>query len=32
MTGRVARFFVFKPKKTVWVNFGDPWIRKSLPI
>jgi hypothetical protein len=23
---RVARWFVFKPKIPIWVNFGEPWI------
>jgi hypothetical protein len=24
--GRVARWFVFKPKIPLWVNFGGPYI------
>jgi hypothetical protein len=24
-TARVARWFVFKPKIPIWVNFGSPW-------
>jgi hypothetical protein len=23
---RVARWFIFKPKIPIWVNFGGPWI------
>jgi hypothetical protein len=25
-TGRVARWFVFKPKIPIWINFGGPYI------
>jgi hypothetical protein len=25
---RVARWFVFKPKIPIWVNFGGPWRGK----
>jgi hypothetical protein len=25
---RVARWFVFKPEISIWVNFGGPWNRK----
>jgi hypothetical protein len=27
---RVARWFVFKPKIPIWVNFGGPWNGKML--
>jgi hypothetical protein len=26
MESRVARWFVFKPKIPLWVNFGGPYI------
>jgi hypothetical protein len=26
--GRVARWFVFKPRVLIWVNLGGPWIEK----
>jgi hypothetical protein len=26
---RVARWFSFKPKIRIWVNFGGPWNKKS---
>jgi hypothetical protein len=26
---RVARWFVFKPKIQIWVNFGGPWNEKN---
>jgi hypothetical protein len=29
---RVARWFVFKPKIPIWVNFGGTWIGKCLYI
>jgi hypothetical protein len=29
---RVARWFVFKPKIQIWVNFGGPWIGQCLHI
>jgi hypothetical protein len=29
---RVARWFVFKPKIPIWVNFGGPYIGKCLYI
>jgi hypothetical protein len=25
---RVARWFIFKPKILIWVNFGGPWNGK----
>jgi hypothetical protein len=25
---RVARWFIFKPKKLIWVNLGEPWNGK----
>jgi hypothetical protein len=25
---RVARWFIFKPKIPIWVNFGGPWNGK----
>jgi sorbitol-specific phosphotransferase system component IIC len=25
---RVARWFIFKPKITIWVSFGGPWNGK----
>jgi hypothetical protein len=28
LLGRVARWFVFKPKIAIWVNFGGPWNGK----
>jgi hypothetical protein len=27
---RVARWFVFKPKIQIWVNYGAPWNEKKL--
>jgi hypothetical protein len=29
---RVARWFIFKPKIPIWVNFGGPWIEKCWNI
>jgi hypothetical protein len=29
---RVARWFIFKPKIPIWVNFGSPWNRKCCHI
>jgi hypothetical protein len=29
---RVARWYIFKPKIPIWVNFGGPWNRKDLYI
>jgi hypothetical protein len=29
---RVARWFIFKPKIPIWVNFGVPWIGKCWYI
>jgi thiol-disulfide isomerase/thioredoxin len=29
---RVARWFVFKPKIPIWVNFGGPWNGKCRYI
>jgi hypothetical protein len=29
---RVARWFVFKPKIPIWVNFGGPYNEKCLYI
>jgi hypothetical protein len=29
---RVARWFLFKPKIPIWVNFGGPWKGKRLYI
>jgi hypothetical protein len=29
---RVARWFVFKPKIPIWVNFGEPWNGKRWHI
>jgi hypothetical protein len=29
---RVARWFVFKPKIQIWINFGGPYIVKCLYI
>jgi hypothetical protein len=29
---RVARWFVFKPKIQIWVNFGEPWNGKCCYI
>jgi hypothetical protein len=29
---RVARWYIFKPKKTTWVNFVRPWNGKSWYI
>jgi hypothetical protein len=26
---RVARWYVFKPKISIWVNFGGPWNGKG---
>jgi hypothetical protein len=28
---RVARWFIFKPKIPIWVNFGGPW-KESVGI
>jgi hypothetical protein len=28
LCSRVARWFIFKPKIPVWVNFGGPWNGK----
>jgi hypothetical protein len=28
---RVARWYIFKPKIPIWVNFGGPWIGKRWP-
>jgi hypothetical protein len=30
--GRVARWFVFQPKITIWVNFGGPYIYRKMFI
>jgi hypothetical protein len=30
--GRVARWFVFKPKIQIWVIFGGSWIGRCLYI
>jgi hypothetical protein len=30
--GKVARWFVFKPKIRIWVNFGGSWNEKSWYI
>jgi hypothetical protein len=30
--GRVARWFVFKPKIPIWINFGGPLNEKCLYI
>jgi hypothetical protein len=32
LQSRVARWFVFKPKIPIWVNFGAPYIGKCLYI
>jgi hypothetical protein len=32
VSGRVARWFVFKPKIPIWVNFGGSWNGKSWYI
>jgi hypothetical protein len=24
-TARVSRWYIFKPKILIWVNFGEPW-------
>jgi hypothetical protein len=32
VANRVARWFVFKPKIPIWVNFGGPKIGKCLYI
>jgi hypothetical protein len=29
---RVARWFLFKPKIPIWVDFGGPWIEKCWYI
>jgi hypothetical protein len=29
LMNRVARWYVFKPKIQIWVNFGGPWNEKS---
>jgi hypothetical protein len=29
---RVARWFVFKPKIPIWVNYGGPSIGKSIDV
>jgi hypothetical protein len=29
---RVARWYIFKPKIPLWVNFGRPWNRKGWYI
>jgi hypothetical protein len=29
---RVARWFIFKPKIPIWVNFGGPWNGKCWYI
>jgi hypothetical protein len=26
---RVARWYIFRPKITIWVNYGGPWNRNS---
>jgi hypothetical protein len=30
--GRVARWFIFKPKLPIWVHFGGPWNGKCCYI
>jgi hypothetical protein len=32
LSSRVARWFIFKPKIPIWVNFGGPYIGKCLYI
>jgi hypothetical protein len=32
VTGRVARWYLIKPKIPVWVNFGGPWNGKGWHI
>jgi hypothetical protein len=33
LTSRVARWYLFKPKKNqIWVNFGGPWNGSNLAI
>jgi hypothetical protein len=29
---RVARWLILKPKKLIWVNFGEPWNGKYWHI
>jgi hypothetical protein len=30
LRSRVARWFIFKPKIAIWVNFGGPWNGKCV--
>jgi hypothetical protein len=32
LTTRVARWFIFTPKISIWVNFGGPWNGKCWYI
>jgi hypothetical protein len=32
LQSRVARWFIFKPKIPIWVNFGGPWNGKGWYI